>query len=72
VPARDDAFVEVRLEPDELEHASRLGAAAVLTVVFDEGTPEEKIVKTALTFTRRGRSSRRFSLRAGAVKEVTP
>jgi len=72
VPARDDAFVEVRLEPDELEHASRLGAAAVLTVVFDEGTPEEKIVKTALTFTRRGRPSRRFSLRAGAVKEVTP
>ena len=38
--------MEVRIEPDELEHAARLGAEATLTVVFDEGGEGEKIVKT--------------------------
>ncbi len=72
VPTRDGAFVEVRLEPDEVEHAARLGAEAVLTVVFDEGGPNEKIVKTPVAFGAGGPAQRRFALAGAAVKEVTP
>jgi Ca-activated chloride channel family protein len=72
VPGREGAFVEIRLEPDELDHAARLGAEAVLTVVFDEGGEGEKIVKTKLTFAPTGPARRRFSLAGRAVKEVSP
>jgi len=71
-----EAFVEIRLEPDELEHAARLGAEAVLTAVFDEGGPEEKIVRTKVTFAapagEKLRAQRRFALSASTLKEVTP
>jgi Ca-activated chloride channel family protein len=72
VPVRDGAFVEVQLDPDDVEHAVRLGAEAVLTVVFDEAGAEEKIVKTTLNFAASRRATRRFALGAGTVKEVTP
>lgn len=72
VPPRHSAFVEVRIEPDEVEHAGRLGASAVLTVVFDEGGAGEKIVKTRVAFARGGPATRRFMLGGGDVKEVTP
>jgi Ca-activated chloride channel family protein len=72
VPVRDSAFVEVRLEADEVEHAARLGAEAVLTVVFDEGGEGEKIVRTRLKFAVGGPATRRFSLSGGAAREVTP
>jgi Ca-activated chloride channel family protein len=72
VPVRDGAFVEVRVEPDELEHAARLGAEAWLTVVFDEDGPTEKIKKTRITFSASGPPKRRFALAGGEVKEVTP
>ena len=72
VPSRESAFVEVRLEGDELEHAARRGAEAVLTGVFDEGAEGEKIVKKPLKFAATGPVHRRFSLAGAAVKEVTP
>jgi Ca-activated chloride channel family protein len=72
VPAREGAFLEVRVEPDEVEHAARLGASAVLTVVFDEGGAGEKIVKTKVTFARGGPATKRFALGGSDVKEVTP
>jgi Ca-activated chloride channel family protein len=72
VPAKDGAFVEVRVEADEIEHAARLGAEAWLTVVFDEDGPGEKIVKTKIVFATSGPAKRRFSLAGAAVKEVTP
>ena len=68
VPVRAGAFVELRIEPDEVAHAARLGAEAVLTVVFDEGGEGEKIVKTEVTFAAAGPAARRFSLAGGAVK----
>src|SRR5262249_39784659 len=71
VPARQNAFVEVRVEADEVEHAARLGAEAVLTVVFDEGSEREKIVKKRLKFAAAGRAHRRFSLASAGVEEVT-
>jgi Ca-activated chloride channel family protein len=71
VPEREGAFVEVRLEPDEVEHAARLGAEATLTVVFDEGGTGEKIVRTKVTFARGGPAIRRFSLSSRAVTEVS-
>ena len=72
VPTRGDAFVEVRIEPDEVEHAGRLGASAVLTIVFDEGGAGEKIVKTRVTFARGGAATKRFALAGSDVREVTP
>ncbi|MFT3772002.1 MAG: VIT domain-containing protein [Minicystis sp.] len=71
VPDRDGAFVEVRVEPDEVEHAARLGAEATLTVVFDEGGAGEKIVRTRVTFARGGPPIRRFSLSSHDVTEVS-
>jgi Ca-activated chloride channel family protein len=72
VPARAGAWVEVRIEADEVDHAARLGAEAILTVVFDEGGDGEKIVKTRVTFSRAGAATKRFSLASGEVKEVRP
>jgi Ca-activated chloride channel family protein len=67
VPERDSSLVEVRLEPDDVAHAARLGAVAELTVVFDELGKTEKIVRVPVRFQRSGPATRRFSL---AGKEV--
>jgi Ca-activated chloride channel family protein len=72
MPTRADAFVEVRLEPDEVEHAARLGAAATLTVVFDEAGEGEKIVKRQVVFARGGRAVQRFAVANGELREVLP
>ncbi|NUQ77115.1 MAG: hypothetical protein HUU21_26570 [Polyangiaceae bacterium] len=72
MPSRPDAFVEVRLEPDEVEHAARLGAAATLTVVFDEAGEGEKIVKRQVVFARGSRAVQRFAVAGGEVREVLP
>jgi hypothetical protein len=72
VPNRAGAWVEVRIEADEVDHAARLEAEAILTVVFDEGGDGEKIVKTRVTFSREGSRAKRFSLASGEVKEVRP
>ena len=72
VPKREGAFVEIRLEPGDIEHAARLGATATLTVVFDEGGEGEKIVKVPVKFSRDSAPTLRFSLSGGEVREVKP
>jgi len=73
VPKRDGAFVEVRLDPGDIEHAARLGATATLTVVFDEGGEQgEKIVKVPVKFSRDSAPTLRFSLSGAEVREVKP
>jgi Ca-activated chloride channel family protein len=72
VPKRENAFVEVRLEPGDIEHAARLGATATLTVVFDEGGEGEKIVKVPVKFSRDSAATLRFSLSGSEVREVKP
>jgi Ca-activated chloride channel family protein len=72
VPARDGAFVEVRFEPDELDHVARLGARVELTVIFDEGGAGQRIVRLPLSYAGGERATRRFALAGGEVKEVTP
>jgi Ca-activated chloride channel family protein len=67
VPDRPDAAVEVRLEPDDLEHAARLGQIARLTAVFDELTPREKVVQLDVRFDRAGPPAQRFAMRGGEV-----
>jgi Ca-activated chloride channel family protein len=67
VPERADSFVEVRLEPDDMAHAARLGATAELTVVFEELGKDEKVVRQKIRFQRGGPPAQRFSL---AGKEV--
>ena len=72
VPKREGAFVEVRLEAGDIEHAARLGATATLTVVFDEGGEREKIVKVPVKFSRDSAPTLRFSLAGAEVREVKP
>ena len=70
VPARDGVIVEVRLSPDEVEHAARLGAQAVLTAGFaDEGEPG-KVVKLPVGFAAGSRGVKRFSVEKGIVREL--
>jgi Ca-activated chloride channel family protein len=72
IPAsRRDAAVELRLEPDDAERAARLGAEAVLTVIFNEGTDHETIVRQPVRFPRPDATLRRFKLSGSAITEET-
>ena len=59
--------LEIRVEPDELERAARLGAEATLTVVFDELGKNEKIVRMPVRFERGGPASIKLSVNGGEV-----
>jgi hypothetical protein len=76
LPSRPDAYVEIRLEADELAHAARLGAEATLTVVLGEGGDAEAIVKLPITWSTEaaqgGRATRKFAVSGGEVREVMP
>jgi tetratricopeptide (TPR) repeat protein len=67
VPLREDAFVEVRVDPAELEAARRLGVEAVLTVVFAEFDEKEKIVRVPIRYAPGARAVERFTLRRQEV-----
>jgi hypothetical protein len=67
LPLKDGAFVEVKVERDEVEAAARLGAEAILTVVFDELGSGEKVVRVPVRFERGGPASIRFSVGNGEV-----
>jgi Ca-activated chloride channel family protein len=79
-PDRAGIYVEVRVEPDELEHVARLGAAAVLTVVFEE--PAEagsgaqagrlRVVVLPVTFSRGGPAAQRFTISGQDVRPEQP
>src|SRR5262249_24929910 len=71
LPAKDGAFVEVRLETDELEHAARLGAQAVLTVLFEDDEAP-KVVKLPINFRGSDRPTKRYAIARGEVSEVSP
>jgi Ca-activated chloride channel family protein len=68
LPVKSGTFVEVKVEADELESAARLGAEAVLTVVFDELGKDEKIVRLPVKFERAGPNVIRFTI---GEREVT-
>ncbi len=68
---RGQGTVELRLEPDDAERAARLGAEAQLTMILDEGTPNEKIVRHPVAFTRR-EATRRVVRVAGASLTEEP
>jgi tetratricopeptide (TPR) repeat protein len=68
VPDRAGSFVEVRLEPSEVDRMARLGAEAHLTAVFDELGEHERIVDIPVRFQRGGPSAQRFSLENGEVR----
>ncbi len=67
VPLRDDAAVEVRVDPAELEAASRLGVEAVLTVVFAELDRGERIVRVPIRYGPGAAAVQRFFLRGQEV-----
>jgi tetratricopeptide (TPR) repeat protein len=70
--ALTDAFVEVHLGREDAERAARLGAEAILTAIFDEGTDTEKIVRLPIRFARidgKVVEKRRFRLDGSALRE---
>jgi Ca-activated chloride channel family protein len=67
--ARADGFLEVRLEKDDARHAARLGAKATLTVLFDEGTDDETIVRLPVAFAEGDKPTRRFTLAGRDVRD---
>lgn len=69
VPRRDDAFVEVRIDPEDAERAARLGATATLTVLLNEGEADERIRRFTVKFGPGPLATQRFRIAGG---EVTP
>jgi len=67
LPRRAGIHVQVKIEPDELARTARLGAQAVLTVVFDELGKGEKIVKLPVKFESEGPSTLTFDIGDGEV-----
>ena len=67
VPMKQDASVEVRVDPAELEAARRLGVEAVLTVVFGELGEGERIVRVPIQYTRETPAVVRFTLHGQEV-----
>ncbi len=70
LPARGGVVVEVRLSPDEVEHAARLGAQAVLTASFAEEGDAGKVVKLPVGFAMGSSGVKRFSVEKGTVREL--
>jgi Ca-activated chloride channel family protein len=50
VPASPTPRIELRLDPEDAARAARLGAKATLTVVAGEGSAEERIARSDVTF----------------------
>lgn len=69
VADRAGTLVEIRVEPSEVAHAARLGAKAILTVVFSEGKDAEVIDKREITFDKT-KPTQRFRVEAGTVETV--
>ena len=67
MPDRAGGMVEVRLDPQDLDRAARLGAKAVLTVVFGENKEGETIVRKEVSFTRGGSPVLKFQVEGGRV-----
>jgi Ca-activated chloride channel family protein len=67
LPKRPGAKLEVRLEPDDVERAARLGATGTLTVVIDELGKGERVIKLPVKFSRGGPPVLSFSLENGGV-----
>ena len=69
LPRRDDAFVEVRIDPEDAERAARLGATATLTVILHEGEDTEKIKRVPIKFATGTPPTQRLRI---VGEEVTP
>ena len=70
LPARDGVIVEVRLSPDEVEHAARLGAKAILTASFSEDGEPGQVVKLPVGFAAGDSAVKRFSVEKGSVRAL--
>ena len=68
--AHREGVVEVRVEDEAREHLSRLGVEAVLTVVFNEAEPTERIHRLPVKFASEGPSTLRFALQGSEVKHA--
>ncbi|MFO0758459.1 MAG: VIT domain-containing protein [Byssovorax sp.] len=70
LPRREGTFVEVRIAPEDREHAARIGATARLTAIFDEGGEGETIAVADVVFRREGAATLRFAVQGGELREV--
>lgn len=70
LPDRPGGIVEVRLDPEDLDRARRLGAKAILTVVFGENRDGEVIVRREISFGAKDGSTKRFHVESGRVDDA--
>ena len=67
--SRNDGVVEIRFEKEDAEIAARLGAEMVLTLLVNEGSDDEKIVRVPVVFTRPDQLVRKFRVTAAGLEE---
>jgi tetratricopeptide (TPR) repeat protein len=60
-----ESQIEIRLERDDAARAARIGAEAVLTVVFDEGDAAERLLRMPVRFERPGGVVQGFTVGGG-------
>ncbi len=70
LPAKGGVIVEVRLSPDEVEHAARLGAKAILTASFADEGAAGQIVKLPVGFAPGDSGVKRFAVEKGSVRAL--
>ena len=63
--ARPGGWVEIRIDPAELDRVARLGAELDLLFVTAEGTEGERLVRKKVKFTRGGADRLRFAIDGG-------
>jgi Ca-activated chloride channel family protein len=68
LPRRDGMVLEIRIEKRDLTNIARLGAQALLTVIFQEGKADEKVVRVPVVFNPEGPAALRFRVDGMEVK----
>jgi len=74
--SRPDGWIELRVDPLEVERVARLGAEIDVLFAIAEGTKDERLIRKKVRFARGGPAELRFSIETGeslqATREVRP
>ncbi len=70
LPDHPGGVVEVRVDPQDLDRAARLGAKGQLTIIFGENQESEIVLRKEVGFTKAGPSTLRFKVESGHVDDL--
>jgi hypothetical protein len=70
LPDKPGQMVEIRLEPQDLDRARRLGAKAVLTAVFGENKDTEVVVRREIVFAKGDPATKKLHVEGGKVEDA--